>query len=70
MLFRSNGDVDPGSPVSGIREIERRVAPAWTVTGRPGAFQSEVFAGVGHQYTPRMWQRMQEWFDAELEPAK
>lgn len=69
-LLCLNGDVDSGSPVSGIHEIERRVAPAWKVMGRPGGFQSEVFAGVGHQYTPRMWHRMQEWFDAELKASK
>ncbi|KAB2657652.1 MAG: dienelactone hydrolase [Verrucomicrobia bacterium] len=65
-LLCLNGDRDSGSPVSGIREIERRVAPAWSVTGRPDGFRSEVFAGVGHQYTPEMWRRMLEWFDAEL----
>jgi len=69
-LLCLNGDADAGSPVAGIREIERRASPAWRTLGRPDAFRSEVFAGVGHRYTPEMWGRMQAWFDAELKPGK
>lgn len=69
-LLCMNGDRDAGSPVSGIREVERRAAPAWAVTGRPDGFRSEVFEGVGHAYTPEMWRRMQEWFAAELHPER
>ncbi len=65
-LLCLNGDRDEGSPVEGIREIERRVKPAWAVAGAPGAFRSDVFPGVGHSYTPEMWRRMLAWFEERL----
>ena len=61
-LLCLNGDQDAGSPVSGIRAIEGAARPAWQVSGRPEAFQSIVYAGIGHSYTEDMWDRTVAWF--------
>lgn len=65
-LLGLNGDRDEGSPVDGIREIERRARPAWEVFEASSSFRSDVFPGVGHSYTPEMWTRMLEWFREKL----
>lgn len=65
-LLCLNGDQDAGSPVTGIREIERLAAPAWDVTGSAGEFRSVVYPGVGHTYTPAMWSEMLGWFRRTL----
>ena len=65
-LLCLNGDQDAGSPVSGIRWIERLAAPAWAVTGAPGSFRSVVYPGVGHVYTAEMWSEMLGWFERTL----
>lgn len=65
-LLCLNGDQDVGSPISGIRTIERLAAPAWDATGAPGEFRSVVYPGVGHAYTPEMWSEMLGWFRRTL----
>jgi dienelactone hydrolase len=65
-LLCLNGDRDAGSPVEGIRRIERAAAPAWSVGGHPERFRSEVFPGVGHEYTPEMWEKTVRWFAEHL----
>lgn len=65
-LLCLNGDRDEGSPVDGIREIERRAAPAWDLYGAGDKFHSRVYSNTGHEYTADMWQRMLAWFDRHL----
>lgn len=65
-LLCLNGDQDAGSPVAGIREIEKRARPAWERAGRSDSFRSIVYPGVGHEYTPAMWSEMMGWFDRHL----
>lgn len=65
-LLCLNGDKDLGSPVSGIRAIERMAAPAWALEGRASEFRSIVYPGVGHVYTPEMWTEMLEWMGRTL----
>lgn len=62
-LLCLNGDQDAGSPVAGIHAIEASARAAWQVSGRAEAFQSIVYPGVGHTYTPDMWERTLGWFD-------
>lgn len=64
------GDSDAGSPVSGVREIERRVRPVYEVLGAGQAFESRVYPGIGHVYTPEMWARMLAWMDANVKGQK
>ena len=67
-LLCMNGGEDHGSPTTGIRKIEAAAAPAWKLYGRPAEFRSEVFPGIGHEYTQVMWKQMLEWMDAHLQP--
>jgi dienelactone hydrolase len=62
-----DGDQDGTSPVDGIRAIEAAVRPVYRLYGREKAFQSIVYAGQGHLYTPGMWQRTLDWLDEKLE---
>lgn len=65
LLFMT-GDQDGGSPVDGVREIEARARPAWTVYGAAANLRSEIYPGVGHVYLPEMWQHTLAWFDTHL----
>jgi dienelactone hydrolase len=65
-LLCLNGDEDAGSPVAGIHRIEAAAAPGWSVLGARERFRSEVFAGLGHVYTPAMWEQTTGWFDRWL----
>ena len=65
VLFQT-GDQDAGSPVDGIRAIEAAVRPVYRLYGREDSFQSLVYPGLGHVYTPEMWARTLAWLDAHL----
>jgi dipeptidyl aminopeptidase/acylaminoacyl peptidase len=66
LLFLS-GETDAGSPVEGIRVIERTAAAAYALYGEAGRFESVVYPGVGHDYTPDMWDRMVAWMERYLQ---
>jgi dienelactone hydrolase len=61
-----NGDQDTGSPADGIRAIEAVVRQAYALYGLENDFQSVVYPGQGHVYTPSMWAKTLEWMDARL----
>jgi dienelactone hydrolase len=61
-----NGDQDGGSPVDGIRAIEQAVRPAYRLYAKESDFQSSVYAGQGHVYTPEMWARTLAWMNEKL----
>ena len=63
-----NGDQDASSPVDGIRDIESVVGRAYALYGKAGEFQSVVYPGQGHVYTPEMWAKTLNWMDARLKP--
>jgi dienelactone hydrolase len=65
MLFL-NGATDSGSPVDGIRIIEQKVKRVYRVYGAENNFQTIIYPGVGHHYTPDMWRRMLARMDAVL----
>ena len=65
VLFQT-GDKDGGSPVDGIRAIESAVRPAYRLYGEEGAFQSIIYPGLGHVYTPEMWAKTLAWMDEHL----
>jgi dienelactone hydrolase len=67
VLFQT-GDQDQGSPVDGIHEIETTVRSAYRLYGNEDHFQSLVYPGLGHVYTPEMWARTFAWWDAHLTP--
>lgn len=67
LLFLS-GETDSGSPVDGIRLIEAKAKQAYQLYGAGGEFESIIYPGVGHHYTPDMWQRMLARMEAVLKP--
>jgi fermentation-respiration switch protein FrsA (DUF1100 family) len=67
LLFQS-GELDAGSPIAGIRAIEAKVARLYRLHGKPDQFQSLIYPGVGHVYTPEMWDRTVAWLEQYLKP--
>ena len=65
VLFQ-NGDQDDGSPVDGIRAIEAAARPAYRLYGKENEFQSFIYPGQGHVYTPEMWAKTLAWMDEHL----
>jgi dienelactone hydrolase len=64
-----NGGADAGSPEDGIRAIESAVRPAYRLYGREDAFQSVIYPGQGHVYTPEMWAKTLQWLHERLGTA-
>jgi hypothetical protein len=67
-VLLQNGDQDNGSPADGIRAIDAAVRPAYRLYGRADDYQSLIYAGQGHVYTPAMWAKTLAWLDAQLRP--
>lgn len=67
VLFQT-GDQDSGSPVDGVHQIESAVRPVYELYGRKDNFRSIVYQGLGHVYTPEMWQQTLVWLE-ELKSA-
>jgi dienelactone hydrolase len=61
-----DGDQDGTSPVDGIHAIEKAVRPVYRLYGEEPSFRSDVYAGQGHLYTPKMWANTLSWFDEKL----
>ncbi len=61
-----DGDQDKNAPVDGIHAIEAAARPAWRLYGKENNFQSIVYAGQGHLYTPEMWSKTLAWLDEQL----
>jgi len=61
-----NGGADGGSPEDGIHAIEAAVRPAYRLYGKEAGFQSVVYPGQGHVYTPEMWAKTLAWMDERL----
>lgn len=60
------GTCDPGSPVPGVRRIAAAARPVWALHGRAADFRSILHTGVGHTYTPAMWEQVLAWLSRHL----
>lgn len=69
MLFLS-GNLDAGSPPEGIRLIESKVRPIYRLYSADQDFESRLYPGTGHVYTPDMWRRNLEWLARTLKPLQ
>lgn len=49
------GDRDPGSPVAGVRIINRFQEDLYKLYDKPDHFHGLIFPGVKHAYTRKMW---------------
>ena len=65
LLFQT-GDQDIGSPIAGVRKIGEAVSRVYTALGHADNFQSIIYPGLGHIYTPEMWDRTLAWFAKHL----
>jgi dienelactone hydrolase len=65
-----DGDQDQTSPVDGIHVIEAAVRPVYKLYGKESDFESVVYPGQGHLYTPEMWKKTLDWMDKNLKSAK
>ena len=63
-----DGDNDGTSPADGIHAIEAAVKPVYRMFGSEQNFQSVVYPGQGHLYTPEMWRRTLDWLEQNLKP--
>lgn len=52
------GDSDPLSPIEGVRKIDAYTRQIYALYGRPEQFETVVFAGTKHAYTPEMYSAM------------
>jgi dienelactone hydrolase len=67
-LLTLTGDLDAGSPVDGVRAIERSVSATYGALGSGDRFRSILYPEVGHTYTPEMRAEMLAWFEHWLRP--
>jgi len=65
MLFMT-GDRDIGSPVSGIRAIEAKVSPVYSLFGTEKDFNCIVYPDTAHVYLPAEWDRMVAWMNGHI----
>ena len=65
-----DGDQDATAPPDGIRTIQAAVRPVYRLYSKEADFQSTIYPGQGHLYTPEMWTRTLEWMDARLKDVK
>jgi dienelactone hydrolase len=64
ILFMT-GDQDDGSPVSGIKKIEKVVQKVYDLNKVSENFQSIIYPHTGHVYTPDMWDKMTKWMNSQ-----
>jgi dienelactone hydrolase len=55
------GDRDGGSPADGVRIINAYQESLYKLYGKPENFRGVLYKGIGHQYTPQMWQETLNW---------
>lgn len=65
-LLTLTGDQDEGSPADGVREINAFQEHLYRCYGRPDNFRGLLYPGVGHAYTPEMWQETLRWLSKYL----
>jgi hypothetical protein len=53
--------------VGEIHSIEQSVRTAYRLYGKESEFQSFIYAGQGHVYTPGMWAKILAWRKERLE---
>lgn len=71
MLFMT-GDQDGGSPVEGVKTLGEIVGKVYALHGdaAKAKFENIIYPGLGHVYTPEMWERMEAWFGKWVKEAR
>jgi hypothetical protein len=65
-LLTLTGDQDEISLVEGVHLINGFVREVYDLYGAADLFKGVVYEGIGHAYTPQMWEDMLAWFDTHL----
>lgn len=65
-LLTLTGGRDAGSPMAGVRYLNRFCARLWRLHGRPENFAGRVFPRLGHVYTREMWGITVAWLGRHL----
>ena len=60
------GDKDGGSPADGVRIINAFAEHIYKLYDKPDNFSGLLYEGVGHEYTPRMWDETLRWLKEHL----
>jgi dienelactone hydrolase len=60
------GDQDAGSPAAGVRTINAFQEHLYKLYGKEDHFRGVLYAGVGHAYTPKMWDETLRWLKRHL----
>ncbi len=60
------GDSDPGSPVSGMKTLEKKLDQVYSLYKGQDKFRSIIYPNTGHVYTDDMKIEMADWFDKHL----
>jgi dienelactone hydrolase len=55
------GDKDGGSPADGVRIINAFEEYLYKLYGKAENFRGVLYEGVGHEYTPEMWEETLAW---------
>lgn len=60
------GDQDAGSPADGVRIISAFQEALYKLYRKAENFRGVFYEGVGHEYTPEMWQETLNWLKKYL----
>lgn len=60
------GDSDSGSPLSGIKVLEKKLGTVYSLYDKSENFKSIVYPNTGHVYTDEMKTEMLQWFERYL----
>ena len=65
-LLTLTGDKDGGSPADGVRLINAFQEYLYKLYGKAENFSGLIYKGIGHEYTPEMWQETLSWLKKHL----
>mgnify|MGYP001604508594 FL=1 len=65
-LLTLTGDRDAGSPADGVRIINAYQEHLYKLYKKAENFRGVLYRGVGHEYTPQMWQETLSWLKKHL----
>lgn len=60
------GDSDRGSPLTGMKVLEKKLDEVYSLYGKKDNFKSIIYPNTGHTYTDDMKLHMLHWFDKFL----
>ncbi len=62
------GDRDDGSPLPGIKVLEKKLDTVYSLYNKSENFKSIIYPNTGHDYTWQEKMEMLAWFEKYLKP--